>query len=268
VVVYTNGEGSFMATVKKVHYDDDLHPYYTIDLNGREKQTDDAHLSPPNGTMIHNQNDQSQPTESNSKLEESNSKLEETTMMLKKLSESQLLAVQQFIARLQSLAEPTPAPAVGMAQQNQNNSTLYTQHQVQQQNQIMGGIPGQQSAGMGGIPIQYQISAMKQPYQGRGMTSNIGGMSTQMNVQCAQAMQQMTIQNPNMMLNADSAAAQVNPSQAIQAQQLPNHSLQPFGQTQPCAPSSSMAPMAPPPNSSPPNLPPVLEKEGNPFDVY
>lgn len=41
-----NGEvTSQAAIVTKVHYDDELNPYYTINLNGRERQTDDAHLS-------------------------------------------------------------------------------------------------------------------------------------------------------------------------------------------------------------------------------
>ena len=44
-VVYTNAEGSCLAVITKVHYDDDLLPYYTIEIEGREKQTDNNHLS-------------------------------------------------------------------------------------------------------------------------------------------------------------------------------------------------------------------------------
>ena len=44
-VVYTNSQGSSHATIKKMHLDDELQPYYTIEVEGREKQTDDAHLS-------------------------------------------------------------------------------------------------------------------------------------------------------------------------------------------------------------------------------
>lgn len=45
-VLYTSGGGSSIATVISVHLDDKLVPYYTILVDGREKQTDDKHLSP------------------------------------------------------------------------------------------------------------------------------------------------------------------------------------------------------------------------------
>jgi len=47
-VLYTNSQNlSSKATIQAIHYDNDLQPYYTITfLNGRERQTDDAHLSP------------------------------------------------------------------------------------------------------------------------------------------------------------------------------------------------------------------------------
>ena len=44
-VVYTDSQGSTSAIIKKIHLDDKLVPYYTIEVHGREKQTDDAHLS-------------------------------------------------------------------------------------------------------------------------------------------------------------------------------------------------------------------------------
>ena len=44
-VIYTNAEGSCLAVINKVHYDDELQPYYTIEIEGREKQTDNNHLS-------------------------------------------------------------------------------------------------------------------------------------------------------------------------------------------------------------------------------
>ena len=36
------------ATVIKVHYDDELQPFYTVEVDGKEKQTDDAHLEEKN----------------------------------------------------------------------------------------------------------------------------------------------------------------------------------------------------------------------------
>ena len=44
-MLYTNNQGSSKATIKKIHLDDQMQPYYTIAVDGREKQTDDAHLS-------------------------------------------------------------------------------------------------------------------------------------------------------------------------------------------------------------------------------
>ena len=60
-VLYKNSQGlTSKATIQAIHYDNDLQPYYTITfLNGRERQTDDAHLSPLDtaNTIITNNND-------------------------------------------------------------------------------------------------------------------------------------------------------------------------------------------------------------------
>lgn len=293
-VVYTNGEGAFMALIKKVHFDDELHPYYTIDLNGREKQTDDAHLSFPNETA---QNQPSKPSN------ESSAKLEETAAMLKNLSESQLLEVQRFIASLQSSAQPTPMPSMGMTPQGQNNSHLsYSQ-------QHMGGMHYQQNVGMGGVPAQNPNHEAQQrpmppsqtsfqpPNQTPGISSNMGGMPTQMNAQqpmmqqpilgmgqMAAPMQQYTpapaqmyaqqpaMQQPTLIqgmgntgmpqMTTQQRPIMPNTGSAQAQQQLPNpQMIQPMGVAQPYVPSPTMTP---PPNT---NLPPV-EKQGNPFDVY
>ena len=46
-VCYTSNNKSCKASIVKVHLDDELEPFYTIHLeSGKEKQTDDAHLSP------------------------------------------------------------------------------------------------------------------------------------------------------------------------------------------------------------------------------
>ena len=275
-VVYTNAEGSAMAFIKKVHFDDALQPFYTIDLNGREKQTDDAHLSLPDDTT---QNQQSQPST------DSTDKLEETATMLKNLSESQLLEVQQFIANLQPSAQPTSSmPSMGMGQQEQNDTGIsYSQQQ-------MSGMPYQQTAGMGGIPIRNQnvvaqqnsmpppqMASMQQPNQ---MQGNMGGMPTHMTTQQPMmhhqqpaqmshqpamqqttqvqgigntGMPQVTMQQQPMMPNTGSSAQ-------TQQQQVPNPSMmQPMGVSQPYAASPTMAPTA---------IMPPVEKEGNPFDVY
>eukprot|EP00984_Skeletonema_dohrnii_P002962 scaffold1009_cov116-Skeletonema_dohrnii-CCMP3373.AAC.5 len=275
-VVYTNSQGSVVAVIQKVHFDDELEPFYTINLNGREKQTDDAHLSLPNETI------QNQP---NKPSDQSSAKLKETAAMLKDLSESQLLEVQQFIASLQSSAQPTPMLSMGMVQQEQNNDAM--NHSQQQ----MGGMSYQQK---GSTPIHNQnavaqensmpppqMASFQQTNQMQGMASNMGGIPTQMNAQQPMMQQQqqptqmyaqqqpaqvqgmgntgvpqLTMQQQPMMSNAGSAQAQ---------QQVPNPSMMQSMGAQPYAPSPTMAPTAtaPPPN----NLAPV-EKEGNPFDVY
>ena len=62
-VLYTNTQGTCLAVVTKVHFDDKLQPYYTInlksssmELNGREKQTDNAHLSLPESSDADKEN--------------------------------------------------------------------------------------------------------------------------------------------------------------------------------------------------------------------
>uniref|UniRef100_A0A7S2PP83 Arf-GAP domain-containing protein n=1 Tax=Skeletonema marinoi TaxID=267567 RepID=A0A7S2PP83_9STRA len=288
-VVYTNSQGSVVAVIQKVHFDDELEPFYTINQNGREKQTDDAHLSLPNETI------QNQP---NKPSDQSSAKLEETAAMLKDLSESQLLEVQQFIASLQSFTQPAPMLSMGMAQQEQNDDAM--NHSQQQ----MGGMSHQQT---GSTPIHNQhvaaqensmpppqMASFQQPNRMQGMASNMGGIPTQMNAQQPMMQQQqqptqmyaqqptvhqqqpgqmyaqqqpaqvqgmgntgmpqLTMQQQPMMSNVGSAQAQ---------QQVPNPSMMQSMGAQPYAPSPTMAPTAPPPN----NLAPV-EKEGNPFDVY
>lgn len=64
------------AEVVKVHLDDDLVPYYTIRVEGKEKQTDDAHLS------------------------ESNPMHEDVIKLLWELSDAQILQVKQYIMNI------------------------------------------------------------------------------------------------------------------------------------------------------------------------
>ncbi len=282
-VVYTNSEGSVMAVIKKVHFDDELEPFYTINLNGREKQTDDAHLSLPNETIP------------NKPCDESSAKLKETEAMLKNLSESQLLEVQKFIASLQASAQPAPTGSLGMTKQEPSvNGMNYSKQQV-------GGMSNQQT---GGVPIQNQnvvaqgnsmhppqMASFQQPNQMQGMTLNMNGMQNQTNSQqpmmqqqqpTQMYVQQRTLQQPApSQMYAQQQPAQVQGSSAMpqlsmkqqpmisntgsaeaqhQQQQIPNQSMmQPMGSSQPYAPSPTMAPS--------PNLAPV-EKEGNPFDMY
>lgn len=220
--------------------------------------------------------------------------------MLKNLSESQLMEVQQFIASLQSSVQPAPTVSMVMTQQEQNVNGMNNSKQQ------MSGMSTQQT---GGVPIQTQnvvahensmpppqMTSFQQPNQMQGMTSSMNGMQNQMNSQQPMMQQhqptQMYAQQPTMQQPAPSqlyaqqqstqaqgmgstAMPQLSMKQQPMAsnmgsahtqpqQQVPNQSMmQPMGSSQPYAPSPTMASMTPPPN----NLAPV-EKEGNPFDMY
>ena len=106
-VLYTNGEGTALATVKKVHYDDELHPYYTIELNGREKQTADTHLSEATGHGTEVSNGGSTST-----------LMQETVYMLQQLNSQQLMQVQQLVAGMVSGNNTNQAVAVPSLGQN------------------------------------------------------------------------------------------------------------------------------------------------------
>jgi len=84
-VVYTNSEGSCLAVITKVHYDDELQPYYTIEIEGREKQTDNNHLSRFNESEYEYFNE-AQTTTSSSQFED-----DSLVAMAKRLDDSQTI---------------------------------------------------------------------------------------------------------------------------------------------------------------------------------
>mmetsp|Transcript_23669 Transcript_23669/g.56027 ORF Transcript_23669/g.56027 Transcript_23669/m.56027 type:complete len:976 (+) Transcript_23669:254-3181(+) len=108
-VVYTNSDGSTHATVKSVHYDDELKPYYTIDLGGRERQTDDTHLALP-GDVAATSNDDS-------------AVLQKTVSMLQSMNSEQLLQVQQFIQSLTKQSDMASGVNDGTAVQGPGSPT-------------------------------------------------------------------------------------------------------------------------------------------------
>jgi chromodomain-helicase-DNA-binding protein 7 len=88
-VVYKKSDSSLdIANIVKVHFDDALEPFYTIKLtSGKEKQTDDAHLTVPEPSPLH----------------------EEISNMLLLFSSDQLEQVKQFVASMQTAsASATP----------------------------------------------------------------------------------------------------------------------------------------------------------------
>eukprot|EP00578_Thalassiosira_sp_NH16_P016072 CAMPEP_0181119002 /NCGR_PEP_ID=MMETSP1071-20121207/23374_1 /TAXON_ID=35127 /ORGANISM="Thalassiosira sp., Strain NH16" /LENGTH=675 /DNA_ID=CAMNT_0023203529 /DNA_START=11 /DNA_END=2039 /DNA_ORIENTATION=+ len=167
-VVYSSMEGTCLATVAKVHYDDELHPFYTIHVNGREKQTDDAHLS-----MMQDNANSVAPTSANNAI-----LLQETASMLRRLNSQQLTKVHQFVAsmvasgnNIQGRAAPPPGQNLQM-----NSANL----QQQQQNPLSFGsvnISGPPSMGndlpfapMSGAPMPPLAQYSMQQSSNHGMT--------------------------------------------------------------------------------------------------
>lgn len=85
-LIYSNSDESCLVTVTKVHFDENLNPYYTVDLRGRTKEADNASLSLPPESMSNN----------------TSILLQETSSMLQNLEPQQLVQVQQFIASIVS----------------------------------------------------------------------------------------------------------------------------------------------------------------------
>ncbi len=286
-VLYKNSEGACLATVAKVHYDDELHPYYTINLNGREKQTDNAHLSVPG-------NESMSMAASNS-TDNVHVLLQETTFMLQKLNAQQLMQVKQFIASM----GPSPENASAQHNPQMNGATS------------MGDQP-QQTMGMG-VNAPPAVGAMPAPtYQSSiPAPSPLGTANAPPSAPAQFAMQQqpngmqqqpMTMGAGNHVVAAPTSAPvampPVHPAQQFSMQQMPQQQPMGMGSNPPALanggmpPPSSMpqppqppqlttanngmgasnglpaAPSPPPPAAAPsPALPPV-EKEGNPFDFY
>lgn len=177
-LLYRNSSGSCMVTVKKVHFDDELTPYYTVDLEGREKQTDNTHLSLPPNSM---ENDTS-------------ILLRETVSMLQKLDPQQLVQVSQLIASIASgntsnnqatgpaghiskhtnVPAPSPPGAVSSATPQPATPAPVAPAQFPMQQQY-GGIP-QPSTEMGAPPPP---SAMPPPSYGMPQQATGTGIGVQ-----------------------------------------------------------------------------------------
>lgn len=122
------------AQVLKVHFDDALEPFYTIKVDGKEKQTDDGHLSSKSSAQ------------------------EEVEKALSSLNEDQLKQVKDFVAKLQgssaappsapaTASTPTPVPATPVAQQRPPA-------------QMSMGIPSPQVAQVAAAPPQVQHASV------------------------------------------------------------------------------------------------------------
>ncbi|KAL9179299.1 hypothetical protein ACHAXT_008589 [Thalassiosira profunda] len=280
-VIYNNSEGAAMATIAKVHYDDELHPYYTINLNGREKQTDDAHLSLPG------ESSQNAAVATNG----SATVLQETVSMLQKLNPQQLMQIQQFVATMLSGSNQQAAPTSG--QPLQMNTANNPQPQQQQQLDIpmapMGG-PPPPSAPVS-APTQMSLQQQQPGYgmqaqpMGMGMTaptppgmppppapaqySAQPQMSTGVTPPSVPAPQQPQQPSsggmPTQPVGMGTNASAVDPSGMPRPPPVPSSGhMSMNGDPQ----QAIDTPAAPPAAAAPaPAMPPV-EKEGNPFDFY
>ena len=114
--VYRDSQNNIsVVNIIKIHLDDDLQPFYTIQMSdGREKQTDDAHLE-PSSSEVGNEAEQNKvateenvknvdicDTVTNSDLSPEIQKVVET---LKQLTSEQMMKVEKFISELTKEAE-------------------------------------------------------------------------------------------------------------------------------------------------------------------
>jgi len=110
-IVYRDSRNN-MSTVEimNIHHDDTLVPFYTIKMpDGREKQTDDKHLSTSENVSegLSNVDSVHMPQVQ----QQSFPKIDEIVSMLHNLNEGQLAAVQQFII---GMSQPTHQPNVSL----------------------------------------------------------------------------------------------------------------------------------------------------------
>ena len=272
-VIYTNSDGSTHATVKSVHFDDELKPYYTIDLNGRERQTDDTHLALPGEVAATSDGD--------------SAILQKTISMLQSINSEQLLQVQLFIQNLPKQSDMTSGANEGTGGQGPGSTTISMAQSSPQVStypqQPMG--TGFQTMGANGTinPQDFgnsisQVSQPKMIHQPHltmnpspGQTSQSGPQETMF---ADQAMGQSVGSFPTPAPQMSMQPGAQQPMQAVGMQ--PMGALSPSGSgvsmTQPYRPdgmTSTAGQQSQPPQFPPsvpsPSLPPVV-KEGNPFD--
>ena len=269
-VCYTSNDKSCKASIVKVHLDDALEPFYTIQLeSGKEKQTDDAHLSPLDPLY------------------------EKITGSLFSLSSVQLQKVDELIAQLigssSSSAQPNgftdtkmPSPPdtgssqsagpnnlpalqvdVGRQQLPLMNQQLPAMEQMGQQPPLQ--MNSQQAAaGQSSAPLSQGVTPSAMPQMGQqqipqmnpAQTSGIMGQQQQhMNQQQTMGLPHMNNQQPTM------GAPQMNQQQHAMGQapqpqgnQMPHQQMQQGGFGQFGQPQQQMS--APPTQQPPGGLPP------------
>ncbi|KAL7473819.1 hypothetical protein ACHAXS_014277 [Conticribra weissflogii] len=244
-VIYTNQDGSCPVEVLKVHHDDELHPFYTISFNGREKQTEESRLSALGehhqvisignlATSVH-----SAPTH---REDSPPIKLQQTITMLQGLNDQQLSQVQQFIATL-SVGYAHGMQAMGMTQQGVVNTTIGTENEMVQ-NQSMG-MNNHQHAQMNNMLMRG--NAVQNGFHPQMLQNQYGSVNPQS-------------MDMGVGINKGNGMGSASMDSSI-------HSGTMGGTPSLGTPMGSAAPAAPAPVAPPPALPPV-EKEGNPFDMY
>eukprot|EP00569_Conticribra_weissflogii_P005781 CAMPEP_0171336666 /NCGR_PEP_ID=MMETSP0878-20121228/6177_1 /TAXON_ID=67004 /ORGANISM="Thalassiosira weissflogii, Strain CCMP1336" /LENGTH=940 /DNA_ID=CAMNT_0011838167 /DNA_START=115 /DNA_END=2937 /DNA_ORIENTATION=- len=246
-VIYTNQVGSCPVDVLKVHHDDKLHPYYTISLNRREKQTEESRLSTLDehlqvdsagslATSVH--------SAPNHVEDSSSAKLQQTIAMLQDLNGQQLSQVQQFIATL-SAGQAHGMQSLRMTQKGDVNTAMGTEN-TRVQNE---------SSGM----YHYQRGQMNNMFVPGSVVQNGIHPQTQQN-QYGSVNQHPMGMSMGMGINNGIGMGSASMDSSI-------HSGPMGGAPAMGTPMGGAAPAAPAPVAPPPALPPV-EKEGNPFDMY
>ena len=264
-VMYTNDEGSCVATISKVHFDDELHPFYTININGREKQTDNAHLS----ELTQNVNSTPGPSVNNSN--DDMLLLQETASMLQKLNSQQLMQVKQLVASMISSSESNNGQNSGAPLSRQNVEMNGNHHQNQMS---FGSIDSTHSSMGSNIPAANMM--MGQPstftsHQGIQMMPQM--QPNNQNNQMQNLQQQQNNVGMGMGMGG-SASFLPTPSPPSSMPPPPPVGHPPAEPSQQSTVNDAQTLAAVPPQQEveatvapTPTLPPV-EKEGNPFDFY
>jgi len=272
--LYSNSQHNRISvTIMKVHYDDDLEPYYTISLpDGKEKQTDDAHLALSDDSPskpVEAQGQEMQPSSHasiSSMPKDMSPEIEQIVALLRTFSPEQLQQAYKFLSQVktQSNAQASSDPSQGLTP-----------------SRPMAAPSINHSASLGGNPSNSIAATQQQPQQvlpQMTQQSHSATMQRQQPMQ-AQQMPQVQLQQSALSQQFPSLPQNAQTYQPSMQQQQPSPQLQQVQGQQmmsstPVSATTQMTTQAAVPNPPPgPHVAatqnnPVQKKEGNPFDKF
>ena len=301
--VYRDSQNNVsIVNIIKVHLDDDLQPFYTIQMSdGREKQTDDAHLEPSSSDAGNEPEQMKLPTEENVTNadrcdtvvdDELSPEIKNIVAALKHLNSEQMIKVEEFISELTKQAnlnsdsinatggntfpqlKSPDQPSLDVVRNQdqevtmQHNSNLPMPVQTSQTMQHTFNQQGQkQMPSYQGNQLDQHQSSMAHMGQNNQQTqqmlgSNQGVLTNGSQPQMQQAQYQAQVSVHQ--TNSQMLSPQTNGV-------LPNSQMMqnPGGHAsfqQPTQPNMALPPTPPVAPSQQPQ--PMIEKQGNPFDGW